>query len=193
MMKKLICLLIGVCTLTSCSNIKKVISRNLDTYVTDCESVKNASVLMPNIKDLGAYFQIKYTYQSTCYSILMDFNSDGLALFVKYDQTIYAIQKEKTLHSYTFLDEPILEFDKYVMPVTEFKYRGYLMKIVLDQEYIDYCACKSFMMIGFDDTNSAIAFLYYYDFDIDYIADIDEDLNYSMRNLVDDAFAWVTF
>ncbi len=148
---------------------------------------------MPNIKDLGAYSQIKYTYQSTCYSILMDFNSDGLALFVKYDQTIYAIQKEKTLHSYTFLDEPILEFDKYVMPVTEFEYRGYLMKIVLDQEYIDYCACKSFMMIGFDDANSAIAFLYYYDFDIDYIADIDEDLNYSMRNLVDDAFAWVTF
>ncbi len=193
MMKKLICLLIGVCTLTSCSNIKKVISRNLDTYVTDCESVKNASVLMPNITDLGAYSQIKYTYQSTCYSILMDFNSDGLALFVKYDQTIYAIQKEKTLHSYTFLDEPILEFDKYVMPVTEFEYRGYLMKIVLDQEYIDYCACKSFMMIGFDDANSAIAFLYYYDFDIDYIADIDEDLNYSMRNLVDDAFAWVTF
>ena len=64
------------------------------------------------------------------------------------------------------------------------------MKVVPDEDYIDYSACKSFLLLGFNDEECKIAYLYYYDFDIDYIAEVGDDLEEEMRELVDIAFSW---
>ena len=156
-MKRLILMLTIVSFLfTGCGN-QEEISTDIDNYASDCEAVENASVMMPDLNELGEYADIKYTHQVTCYSRFMGFYSDGLALFVKYDTDTYEEEKKKVLSSYTFLEEPIiLDSEIYEIPVTEFKYNNYLMKIVPDEEYIDLnkkmCdfTDKAFSWVSFD-------------------------------------------
>jgi hypothetical protein len=66
------------------------IKTDVNNYVADCEAVKNASVFMPDLANLGEYTDMQYTYQVTCYSRTLGFCSDGLALFVRYDAQTYA-------------------------------------------------------------------------------------------------------
>ena len=190
-MKRLLLLLVTVCILlTGCIN-QKIVSTNIANYTADCQSVGNASRFMPNIADLGAYAQLKYTYQVTDFCML--FRSDGLALFVKYDQENYEAQKEHVLNSYTFLESPVMsDSDTYALPLTEFEYNGCMMKIVPDDDS-SFRACKSFMILGLNDDECVIAYLYFYDFDHDYIAKVDDDLNAEMIEFVDDAFSWMSF
>lgn len=193
-MKKILSLIIVVCVVLAGCSPRETVTTNIDEYYSDCEMLKNASTYMPKLTDLGEYLDLKYTYQVTCYSNFMGFYSDTMALFVKYDSETYAEEKERVLGSYKFLEEPVMRSsDTYELPVTEFDYNGYRMKVVPDEDYIDFCACKSFMILGFNDDACTIAYLYYYDFDLDYIAEADEDLEAEMRGLVDVAFSWPEF
>jgi hypothetical protein len=48
-------------------------------------------------------------------------------------------------------------------------------------------------MIGFDEENNSIAYLYFYDFDIDYLEDgtaTEEEKNKRMPRLIETAFYW---
>lgn len=165
---------------------------DINQYETDLQQISNAAILMPKLDSLSGYTDIEYTYKIKCYSTLVGFYSDAFALFVTYDQDQYKTEKEKILSEYDFLEEPVMRSsDTYELPVTEFEYKGYCFKIVPDKEYIDFCACKSFMMIGFNDETSRIVYMYYYDFDIDYIAEVGENLEEAMSELIDTAFAWV--
>ncbi len=195
LMKKIIVALLAISCIfmTGCSKINNKVSTDISRYEIDCQSAGNADVYMPKINSLGNYLDIKYTYKVTCYSWFMNFCSDGLALFVKYDQETYENEKLRINGSYEFLKNPIGDSDYFELPVTEFEYKGYLMKVVPDQEYIDYCACKSFLLIGFSDEKCAMAFLYFYDADIDYISERGEDPNAEMQRVVDGAFSWVAF
>lgn len=168
------------------------VKTNIDQYEKDLQEIVNAAQYMPELDSLHGYTDIEYTYKTRCYSTLAGFYSDAFALFVTYDQNQYIKEKETILSEYTFLDEPVMRYvDTYELPVTEFEYKGYHFKIVPDQEYIDFCACKSFMMIGFNDDTSRIVYMYYYDFDIDYIAEVGENLEEEMCELINTAFAWV--
>ena len=166
--------------------------RDIDQYEQDLAETANAAHFMPELDTLGGYTEVKYTYTVKCYSTLAGFYSDALALFVTYDETQYDKEKEEVLSKYTFLEAPVMRSsDTYTLPVTEFEYRGCSFKVVPDEEYIDYSACKSFMLIGFNDESSRIVYMYYYDFDIDYIASAGDDLEEKMCDLIDTAFTWV--
>lgn len=167
------------------------VKTDIDKYETDLQQVSNAAAFMPKLDALSGYTNIKYTYQNRCYSTLAGFYSDAFALFVTYDQNQYQTAKRAILSEYTFLEEPVMgSTGAYELPVTEFEYEGYHFKIVPDKEYLDYCACKSFMMIGVNDETSSIVYMYYYDFDIDYIAEVGDHLEEEMYELIDTAFAW---
>jgi hypothetical protein len=168
------------------------IKTEINNYVADCEAVKNASVFMPDLENLGEYTDMQYTYQVTCYSRTLGFCSDGLALFVRYDAQTYAEEKERVLASYEFLEEPVMGgSETYELPLTEFEYRGYSMQIVPDEEFIDFGACKSFMILGTNDETHSIVYLYFYDPDLDYIAEVGEDYTSEMTEKVNSAFSWV--
>lgn len=188
----LICALIfGIFLLLLLGNYSQV-RTDIAKYEKDLLTIGNAAKLMPELDTLGDYTDIEYTYKLKCYSIFMGFFSDAFALFVTYDQDQYNTEKEKILSEYIFLDAPVMRSaDTYELPVTELEYKGYSFKIVPDEEYIDYCACKSFMMIGFNDETSEIVYMYYYDFDIDYIGEVGDNPEEEMRELIDTAFAWV--
>lgn len=170
----------------------ELIKSDINQYEKDLQEIANASILMPKLDSLSGYTDIEYTYKIKCYSTLVGFYSDAFALFVTYDQNHYNAVKGTILSEYTFLEEPVMRSaDTYELPVTEFEYKGYCFKIVPDKEYINYCACKSFMMIGFNDETSRIVYMYYYDFDIDYLAEVGENLEEEMCELIDTAFSWV--
>ena len=168
------------------------IKTDLTQYEQDIQKIGNASVFMPDLESLGSYTDINYSYKVKCYSPLARFYSDGFALFVTYEDAQYQAYKAKVLTDYAFLQEPVKRSqDTYELPVTEFSYKNYHIKIVPDEEYVDFCACKSFLMIGFNDDDSRIVYLYYYDFDIDYIAIEGEDTEKRMCALIDSAFEWI--
>ena len=58
---------------------------------------------------------------------------------------------------------------------------------------VSYDGCRYFGMVGTNDDTCSIAYLYYSDTDLDYIAQADEDLDQKMRALIDDEFCWEPF
>ena len=157
----------------------------------DCDISKKALAFMPDLKSLTDYTDLFYSHKTMVYSSFMGFVSDGWALFVQYDESIYEIKKAELLSSNTFLDAPVFNSSgDYELPITEFCYKNYDMKIIPDENYIDFCACKSFALIGFDDESKSIVYCYHYSFDLDIIAEHGDDLEAEMCEFMDDVFEW---
>lgn len=183
-------LAIDVFVLVPMESISTEIVQDIEQYEKDRLDLKNAAKYMPSLDSLSDYNNLKYAHKERVYSFFMGFVSDGLSLFLSYDETIYEGKREEVLSSYTFLEEPIKDGDDYEIPVTEFEYKGYDMRVVPDEEYVDYAACKSFTLVGCNDDLNAIVYMYFYDFDIDYIAAEGEDPVEEMTTLIEDAFYW---
>lgn len=166
------------------------VTTDIVKYEADCATYCNASAFMPNLETLTDYTELHYSHKTMVYSQFMGFVSDGLTLFVQYDASVYEAKKADLLQKTTFLDAPIIRDDVYILPVTEFVYKNYLIKIVPDARYTNSFSCKSFGLIGFDDENKSIVYCYYYDNDLDYIATIDESPEVEMCEFMDDVFAW---
>lgn len=167
----------------------ETVSTDIEEYEEDCAYYVNASDFMPDLDSLTDYTEIFYSHKTKVYSCFMGFASDGLALFVQYDESVYEMKKAELLNSYTFLETPVIYDDRYELPVTEFFYKNYYIKVILDPDYSN-SACKSFALIGFDDESKSVVYCYHYSFDLDYIAEQDEDLTAEMCEFMDDAFAW---
>ncbi len=125
------------------------------------------------------------------------FESEGISLFLDYKEEDFASEKDKVLTSYTFIDSPIIGDDGYYQfPVSSFDYKDYSFKVSPKYPYYEGTeeySCKSFTMVGFDEVNKSIAYLYYYDADIDYLDDnksTEEDRNKRMPELIETAFYW---
>lgn len=165
----------------------ETVSTDISSYSAECQEL-GCEYLMPPLDSLTGYTDLDYTHKVKCYSEFMGFYSDGLALFVQYAPDDYAEEKAGVLAEYDFLDAPVIDTDgDSILPVTEFDYQGFRMYIVPDPVYL---SCKSFAMIGINDDARTIAYSYFYDADIDYIAASDEDPEEEMRDLMDSAFVW---
>lgn len=60
------------------------------------------------------------------------------------------------------------------------------MNVIFNGNY----GCKSFAIVGFDDENRGIVYCYYYNIDLDYIAEPDDNLNEKMREFMSISFEW---
>lgn len=190
-MKRFIVFVCVLCLfLTGCDSAGQL-TVDIHRYEEDCAAVRNAADFMPSLDSLGSYERVRYSYHIECISYLMGFYSHGLALFVTYDEGNYAVQKALAPLRYHFLEEPVKRGEDYLLPLTEFDYRGYSLRVIPDADYIDHCACKSFAMLGVNEALRTVVYLYFYDFDIDLIAKENDDLEAKMRHLMDYAFVWV--
>lgn len=162
---------------------------DINKYASDLQQIGNAEKMMPSLDALGQHTDIQYTYRHHWNGLL--FRSDGLALFVTYDRDQYEGEKQRILTQYDFLQEPIRWDDVYDLPLTDFKYHSFQMKVVPDSDYPSPGACKSFMLIGFREETGSIVYMYFYDGDIDYIAPAESNPLKEMGNLLDEAFAWI--
>lgn len=157
--------------ITGCSNS----SSKIDNYLNTGKTIdSNAKDIMPELEDLPEYEEIQYRYT---HKSLLIFESDSVALIVKYDDNTFESEKKKIDEQYTFLDKKIKSsFDesKYYIPEYEFSLRSYDFRVVDENDTSNTEFPKSFGIIGVSEDKKSIAYLYFYDSDLDYIGDEDE-------------------
>ncbi|OPJ65821.1 hypothetical protein [Clostridium chromiireducens] len=164
----------------SSTNIKTYLNSGakIDTYAKDC---------MPAIDDLPKYRDISYKYN---YVSTIMFETETITLNISYDEETYENEKKKLTEKYKFLNQKFVSnFDesKYYIPEYEFSMNSYNFKVV-DQNG-DYKAeyPKSFCIIGTSDEKKSVAYLYFYDFDLDYIEEYGDN---PMANFVQKYFKY---
>ncbi|GAA0076753.1 hypothetical protein UT300005_11310 [Clostridium sp. CTA-5] len=150
-------------------------SSNIKDYLnSDTQIDFRAKDIMPNLDDLPKYKNIDYKYTHTPMFI---FEADSVALIVNYDDTTYKNEKDKLDQEYIFLDKKVkfnIDDSDYVIPQNEFSINSYNFKVVSrnKKDYTDFP--KSFGMIGTSDEKKSIAYLYFYDSDLDFIGEKDD-------------------
>ena len=130
------------------------------------------------------------SYESVYYDhnkkVLFFFVTDTMTVKVKYDD-FYIPYKHFLEEEYEFLTEPV-ESDMldghYTVPVTEFEYNGFHMRVADGGEYP-----KKFGIVGYNDETKEIAYLWFNDPDYDFISESDEDKVQAMIDFVDDNFS----
>lgn len=173
---------------TGCYYNKTKKFTEIEKYNSYLSDVPYADDMMPDCEqDIGTYKSVQFGYKYR----LFIFESEGITLMASYDEENYESAKSDMLARYAFLEETIQDPNgDYVIPVTSFEYEGYFFQIVPNPE----CkACKSFMMVGYNDTKQAIAYLYFYNYDQDYIlyADASEtEKQECMPKWIERYFVW---
>lgn len=150
--------------LTACTCDQSVKLTNIENYDVYIAFVKNSNGFMPDLDTMPDYETVEVFYFN-----LKDPLTDTktINLIVTYDDTSYFDAKEAILSNYTFLEEPVMRFDYYTIPVVEFEYHEFTIKVVEDESFI---YPKWFGMIGYSDTNKQICYMYFYDIERDEIS-----------------------
>ncbi|WP_430832772.1 hypothetical protein [Clostridium butyricum] len=181
----IIIILMFVCSSIGCSNSNS----NIKEYLSrDNKIDSKAKDVMPSLESLLEYEDIKYV--STHRSMVL-FESDSIALIVSYDDDTYENEKSKLDDDYVFLKQEVKsKFDetKYYITENEFSINSYKFRVIDDTQSSNIEYPKSFGIIGTSDEKNSIAYLYFYDFDLDYIGKEDKDS--SMANFVKEYFKY---
>lgn len=187
--------------LCSCGLGNDKSSFDINDYEKYRTEIKYASEGLLSLEDIGEYTNVEFSYRHVTLLVLLDFTTDGIALFADYTKENYEVAIGKVNSYYSFINEPIVQEDgDYTFPLAEFTYKGYDFRISYtsgsvgyDQNKNEHVYPKSFVMVGFDNENSSLVFLYFYDSDLDLIcnnkASEDEKLK-AMTDLIDDSFYW---
>jgi hypothetical protein len=182
-------LIIILITFILCITVYSRSRSNIKYYLNSGISIdSNAKDIMPTLNDLPKYQNIacKYTHKS-----IIVFESDSVALVVKYDDKTYKSEKDKLAKKYTFLDQKIAfnsDESKYIIPAHEFSINSYTFKVVAGtvNGKGNTQFPKSFGMIGTSERKKSIAYLYFYDTDLDFIGRKNDKK--PMANFVKDYF-----
>ena len=158
-------------------------SSNIENYLNSGNTIdSSAKDIMPNLDDLPEYQNISYKYT---HKSMFIFESDSVALIVNYDDKTYKSEKDKLAEKYTFLEEKVdSDYDesKYFIPEYEFSINSYTFKVVAGNEKSNTQFPKSFGMIGTSEEKKSIAYLYFYDTDLDCISEKSDE--HPMANFV---------
>lgn len=173
---------------------------DISEYESYRNKIKYAEEGLPSLDEIGDYTEVLFGYRKVVDSHVMGFVSYGLSLFVDYDVSQYSSAKQFSESHYNFITVPIIQDDgDYTFPVAEFSYDGYEFKIAYTSASVyrstkeEHIYPKSFTMVGFDDKNNSIAFLYYYNFDLDVLCFKDDEEEYKngrMQKLIEEEFYW---
>ena len=169
--------------------IPPTVDTDISKYETYRQALNYAVDFMPALDELGQLEELRFGYQETPEFI---FCPKTMSLTVRYDEATYEAMKQQMLAAYEFIDSPMIETDGDILLDDAFTYHGYDFKAVPMLEY-EYTTCKYFGLLGLNDEQHCIAWLYYDDADRDYIAQADQDLDHEMRTLIDDEFHWNPF
>lgn len=150
-----------VLLLSSCGWDKSQTLTNLDDYDVYLSHLKNSSDFMPKLDAIENELSIDVIYFHNR-TFLVD--EKTINLIVTYDVSNYESEKDKILQQNDFLMEPAKKHSLYVIPVVEFEYNEYTIKVV---EHDSFVYPNWFGMIGYSDSKKKICYLYYYDIELD--------------------------
>lgn len=173
---------IFVFSLASCA-IENIFNRtdidtNIENYETKRNEVISAKNYMPSLSELGEYENVSFGHKITNGF----FKTETVSLFLEYSSESYLENKEQLLSKYQFFDSAVVDYNgNFVMPVAEIDYGGYHFQIASNDKY---SPCKSFVMVGYDDVGCRLALCYFYDVELDYIAEADENPLEKMQEFI---------
>ena len=183
------------------------IDKNIENYEMYRNNVVGASDMLPtydNINMPNSKFAYKRVYKkwNENFGIYEDV---GICLFIQYDELKYVDTKNNITSNYKFITDPETISEKsdnkmsnetyyYVFPLSNFTYRGYEFKICPNEYYWSLKhSSESFLMVGFDDLNYKICYLYFYSYSYDYICSFNTTLEQrekAMLNIIKKYFYW---
>lgn len=130
-----------------------------------------------SLYELGVYKNIYYQCAKTGGYL---FTSYGSLIVADYDDNFFT-EQIKLLKTESYQNEPVL-FDKtkYILPETDFSIGNWNFK-VLANDNLNYGYPKIINFIAVNQNNNQIAYLTFYDQDIDYLCTINEGNDYMPR------------
>lgn len=167
-MKK-ICLLLALCiavsmTFTACS--EKFFSTDEDDYYEYLEKVAGAADFMPSLSAVGEYSSFTATYKHSRTALMYELDTVGLFLSYE-DEEAFLDAVEDLSYEHLFYekhpDEQKTDFEAEV--------NGYSIKMVKEEYELE--VYKSAYLIGVNEKEQKICYLFYYDFDMDVLEDLD--------------------
>ena len=191
---------------TSCVGLSKDretrLKLNLEQYSEYRIKVKYAEQGLPSLAQLGDYKSAQFAYRRVD---SLFFSSEGISVFADYDETNYLFSTQTLDLRYSFIDSPVMQEDgDYSFPVSNFSYKDYEFRIAFtsasvyhsSETGIENIYPKSFTMVGLDHLKQSIAYLYFYDGDLDYLCEknaTSEEKNKRMIEIIDNYFCWREF
>lgn len=166
--------------------IPDTIDTDITNYNTYRQELNYASEFMPELSELGQFEALRFGYKETPQFIFLP---KTMSLTVKYSEAEFASVKDKMLARYEFIDAPIIDTDGDVLLDDSFTHQGYVFHSVPMLKAM-HSACEYFGLLGVNDKQCCIAWLYYDDVERDFIAESGEDLDDAMRGLIDEEFCW---
>jgi len=173
--KRTIAMLLSMCLMLSlCSCSHRYESTNENDYTTFISEVYDADLHMPKINDLGNYnsFSIIRRYPG---DIFID-TTDSITLLLQYDEQDFGKAVELIDTNYQFVKHG----KDYVLD-TEAVLKGFWLRVVDDPLFYGSRAdgykplnSNKLLIIGINEADSKIAYLYHWDHAIDSIEDLDE-------------------
>ena len=165
-MKKIVGVIILLATalsLSACS-VKQAKSSDPKAYGEYLCRVPYAEDYMPTEEQLGDYSSLQMTYR---HRWLLIFDNDAMGLFVSYQEEAYDAQKEEILSGYPFASGE----DGESASDAEATVGGYHIRLVQQDYPLE--TYKMGLLIGLDDENQKICYLFYYDPDLDVLHDLE--------------------
>ena len=164
-MKKVLSVLVLIAvsiSLSSCS-VKKIKTTELNEYDEYLSKVEYAEDYMPSLEQCGNYSSFFATHKHQSFYL----ETETVVLFLSYNEDEYNKQKEAILLNYVFYDSE----DKGLESDCDAVVDGYNIKLVNRNYPLE--TYKMGLLIGMDDANKKICYLFYYDFDLDDLDDLD--------------------
>lgn len=128
--------------------------------------VEHSRPFMPFLENLEDYETINCYYKYID-GIIYRFHT--INLIIDYHEEIYAQKKQEILGKYYFLNKPMpdsINKGEYYIPEPEFIYNNYTIKVVEDQ---DFSYSRWFGMIGYNDDDYNLSYLFFYGVDNNHI------------------------
>lgn len=156
-------LIVMLLSLSSCTRRKQKTTDEAE-YENYLSKVEYSEDYMPSMAWCGNYSSATATYK---HEYLIFFDVYTVGLFLSYNEYEYNSQKNAILSDYKFFSVGDESLDSDCDATIE----DYNIQLVKD-EY-EYSTMKMGLLIGLDDTNYKICYLFYYDFDLDSLDDLD--------------------
>lgn len=147
------------------------VSYNKKYYTELTERVE----VLPKINELGDYKDIHFKYY---YKRVLFWLSKAYTLRVAYDDVNYEEVKKEILDRYEFQTEKFVDYDNNEKE-PQVTIDSYNFNFLSLKEYKLQAYPKELIFVGFSDEKKEIAYVYFYDFDLDRL---DESFEEFLRN-----------
>ncbi len=137
-------------SLVACSG---KLDTNIDEYLVYVNKVPKSDSFMPKLLDLPPYQFAEVLFFENYDS------GKSINLVITYSEDEYAFAKDSISSKLVFLEDPLMEYDYYIVPQVEFEYNGFVIKVVSDDNF-DYP--EQFGMLGYSDVKFQISFLFFF-------------------------------